>query len=414
MQFFDSELCARCKGKGLCGKPCRILNKIEGYSPKVKLHFSGSSPPEIFVGRHNYPNINAGILSPEVYGEKEEISLPEIWHEKNFSIPEILSRRASLIYSRFKTVVKGSGKDKFKTVMQEVSMANKSVSMEVFLKHAPKMTINFNQEVPLIGNPAPLKSITLEENPRILKKVDYLVSDSDVGATTAIKELYEDKIRISNISKILSAGLLGVKFQRKLVPTRWAITAVDDTISKDMVKKIKYYPEISDILVFSSEYLGNHYEFILFPDKFSFEVIEAKMHGSVWNPFSLETLFMADYEGFFGRKKYASNVTGAYYANRLALCEYLEKVKRQASCLVIREARPEYYAPMGVGILREASRQAFKNSPERFSSLGEVIEMIKKRMKIPPSEFINRSILLKERGKQKRLEEFPGKKNLYT
>lgn len=145
----------------------------------------------------------------------------------------------------------------------------------------------------------------------------------------------------------------------------------------------------------------------MFPDKFSFEVIEAKMHGSVWNPFSLETLFMMDYEGFFGRKQYASNVTGAYYANRLALCEYLERIKRQASCLVMREARPEYYAPMGVGILREASRQAFRTSPEKFASLIGAIETIRKRMKIPTNEFINRSILLKERGKQKRLADFP-------
>jgi hypothetical protein len=399
-------MCARCKGKGLCGKPCRILNKIEGYSPKVKLHFSGSSPPEIFVGRHNYPDINAGILSPEEHGEKEDISLPEIWHQKNYSIPEILSRRASLIYSRFKTAIKGSSNNRFKGVMQEVSMADKSVSMEVFLKKAPKQKINFNQEVPLIGNPAPLKSIALEENPKILKKVDYLVSDNDAKATTAMEELYKGNIRISNISKILSAGLLGIGYQRKLVPTRWAITAVDDTLSKNLLKKIRYYPEISEILVFTSEYLGNHYEIILLPDKFSFEVIEAKMHGSVWNPFSSETIFMKDYEGFFGRKNYASNVTGAYYANRLALCEYFDKIKRQASCLVMREARPEYYAPMGVGILREASRQAFKNLPEKFSSLKEAIEKIKTRMKIPPDEFINRSILLKKHGKQKRLTDF--------
>jgi len=405
MQFFDSEMCARCKGKGLCGKPCRILNKIEGYSPKVKIHFSGSSPPEIFVGRHNYPDINAGILSPETYGEKEDISLPEIWHEKNFSIPEILSKRASLIYSRFKTSVKGSD-SRFKTVMQEVSMANKSVSMEVFLKKTPRMIMNFNQEVPLIGNPAPLKSITLEENPRILKKVDYLVSDDNAKAKTAITELYRGDIKISNISKILSAGLLGVGYQRKLVPTRWAITAVGDILSKDLLRKIKYYPEISEILVFNSEYLGNHYEFVLFPDRFGFEVIEAKMHGSVWNPFSSETLFMIDHEGFLGRKQYASNVTGAYYANRLALCEYLEKIKRQASCLVMREARPEYYAPMGVGILREASRQAFKNQPEKFTSLDGAIEKIKARMKIPPNEFISRSVLVGERGKQRRIADF--------
>ena len=38
---------------------------------------------------------------------------------------------------------------------------------------------------------------------------------------------------------------------------------------------------------------------------------------------------MKDYELFNGRKTYADSVTGAYYANRLALAEYLEKVKNR-------------------------------------------------------------------------------------
>ncbi len=399
------ELCVKCKGRGYCGKSCPILNKFQ-FQGKLKTHFSGSSPPEIFVGHHNYPEINAGILSPQEYGNTEEYSMPELWHNKNFSIDKILSLRGQMIYARFKSNVKDARKSsRFLSIMQEISMADRKVDTEILLKKAPKSDININREMPIMGNPAPLKYARLEENPHINKKVEYLTGDTNVKATTAINELYKSKVQISNIIKILSAGLLGKGTARKLVPTRWAITATDDTLSRLLLEKIRYYPEISEILLFHGYYLGNHYEFLLLPDKYSFEVIEAKMSGSVWNP--LGSLYLViDYESFSGRKTYAENVTGAYYSNRLALCEYLTGIKRQASCLVIRECRPEYYAPCGVGILREASRQAFKTQPEKFETIEQAMQQAQTRLKLEVSVFQQNSWLLKNYGKQKRLNEF--------
>ena len=125
--------------------------------------------------------------------------------------------------------------------MQEISLAEKSVSTEIFLKKPIKPLINIDKHLPVIGNPAGIENVRLEENPHIAKKVDYLVNDSDVKAQDAINELYNGKIEISNIIKVLSAGLLGLKAGRKLVPTRWAITAVDDGISKIMLEKIRSY-----------------------------------------------------------------------------------------------------------------------------------------------------------------------------
>jgi len=406
MQIFDSELCARCKGRGWCNQRCIIFDKIKNFLPKTKLHFSGSSPPEIFVGRHNYPYVNTGVLSPQIYGNTEEMSLPELWHKKNLSIKDILNHRGQLIYSRFKSKIQDARKSsKFLSTMQEVSLAHKAVSTEIFLKKPAKTGINFDKNVPIIGNPAPLKKISLEENPKVIKKVDHIASDDDSKAATSIKELYKHT-EISNIIKILSAGILGLKKNRKLVPTRWAVTATDDTLSKHLLEKIRFYPEIGEILVFNSEYVGNHYEFLLLPDKFSFEVLEAKMSGSVWNPFSKDTIIMQDYESFSGRKKYAYNVTGAYYSNRLALAEYLEKIKKQASCLVLRECRPEYYAPLGTGILREASRAAFKNKPKPADSIKQAFKIMQSRMRLPISIFKNKSWLLKNYKKQTRLSKF--------
>ena len=73
-----------------------------------KIHFSGASPPEIFVGRYNYPNVQAGILSPDSFHNTEELSLPEIWHEKKFSIQDILLRRGALVYGKVNLNVKNT------------------------------------------------------------------------------------------------------------------------------------------------------------------------------------------------------------------------------------------------------------------------------------------------------------------
>lgn len=401
--LYDSNLCARCRGKGLCGKPCSILARVSSLLPKPKDHFSGSSPPEIFVGRYNYPEINTGILAPEQYGATEAMSLPELWHKQNLQIPDILAHRSKLIYSRFKAKVKDVRKSsRFLDALQEISIASKSVSTEVFLKKPFKLAFNLDKHIPLIGNPAPLKSIRLEENPHVEKKVDYLVNDTDNKASSSMQELHKSGIRTSDIIKILSAGLLGLKKNRKLVPTRWSVTATDDTISKFLLTKIRYYQEIGEILVFHGDYVGNHYEFLMLPDKFSFEVIEAYMKGSTWNPIN-NTSFSIDFESFSGRRYYAESVTGAYYTARLVLCEYLERIKRQCSCLVLREERPEYNAPLGVGILRELGRAAFEKSPERFSSMQEALKTIQSRMLLPVQSFLGKSWLIKNYGKQTRL-----------
>jgi hypothetical protein len=363
-----------------------------------KTKFIGSSPPEIFVGKHNYPNIYSGILSPIEEGNTDKFSNPENWFKNQLSIKQILEYRKKLIYSRFKTEVKKvKVENKFTSALNQVAMASKSVSAEFTLKKSPEFKRIKESSVPFIGNPAPLKDIHIQENPIIEKKVDSVVNENYLKSHEAIKELYKNNIQVSTISKILSAGLLGLKNQRKLVPTRWSITAVDDLLSKEMLKKIRMFSEINDFHVFHGEYLGNHYEILLLPDKFSFEVIEITVKDQgIWH----------DYENFNGRKDYASSVTGAYYVNRLALCEYLLSINHQASAIFFREVTPEYYAPLGVGILRELSRSVFQKNPENFSSINEAINSMQKRIHLPINIFTDKSIILKERGKQKRLNQW--------
>jgi len=399
--------CAFCKGRGWCGQSCKILAQIKQFSPKVETNFSGASPPDIFVGRFNYPTINTGILAPTNHDESKALTLssPEEWFKKRLSIEEILAKRGSLIYSTFKTNIK-SKQNKLLHTMQELAMAQKPCSTAFILKKKPLVKIDLNSKSPPIGNPAPLKKAVLEENPKVPKKINYLVEDADLKAKNSIINLHKHDYSITSIIKLLSAGLLGLKKQRKLTPSRWATTAVDSILSENLIRKLKTFPWINDFQVFTGEYIGNHYEILLIPRQWSFEVIEAKLSGSCWNQKSQEAFLMHNYESFYPRKNYASQVAGAYYVNRLAITEYLTKIRRQASVLFLREAREEYWAPLGVGILREVSRAAFTKKPSKFKNMNDAIKNIKTRLKLPIEQFLVRSQLLKELSEQKTLFNF--------
>lgn len=388
----------------ICGAyNCKKHASLIGRAIRVQ-QFAGSSPPEIFVGRWNYPNVYAGIVSPPEHGDTAEMSNHELWHQKKLPIPNILSLRSKLILARDQTNIhKAPLQEKFLNTMQEVAMTHHSIGAEYHLKKPISVNPEKENRVPLLSNAAPVQRVRLEENPAVRPKIDYLVSDTDVKAKTAMLELSKAGFESTSIIKLLSAGLLGLKKSRILVPTRWSITATDDTISKEKLKQIRLHPQISEILIFHGEYVGNHYEFLLLPENFSFEVIEvAQRYSPSGKPISMGAWH--DHESFFARKTYADSVTGAYYANRLALCEYLERIKRQASCLVIREVRPEYSSPLGVGILRQISREAFSNQPEKAESLDSAFKLIQSRLRLPLSSWTEKSVILKSYKKQSRIQ----------
>lgn len=365
---------------------------------KPKLHFSGKSAPEIFVGRIGYPYVNSGILAPQENDNVSNFATAEEWSKNNFSIANVLRLRSQLIYGKSKTNIKIS--DRIKQVSQELALSHAPVSTEIFLKKVPTTQASSDSIFRPMTNPAPISKAILEENPKVSKKVDYITSDYDVKAVDAVNELYKSKTKIDQLQKLLSIGLLGKKIRRRMVPTRWSITATDDIISKNMLEKIRYYPQINDIYVLSADFVGNYIEALILPGKFSFEVIE------FWISENGKIELAQDYESFKGRKKYASNVTGGYYATRIAVVEYLEKIKKQGTVLVFRKITPEYYAPLGVGIVREVARRAMRNTPQYFDSKEQAIQNIESKLELDSSFLKMNSTLLSIYGKQKTLKEF--------
>jgi hypothetical protein len=404
-------VCEICKGgKLLCGKKfCPIVQRLNFWKStieNVKDSFFGTSPPSVFVGRYNYPRVNVGILSPPIeIDNAEKLDSPEIWYQEQSTIRQILDYRSEMINSRTNYDVERPKGNLLET-MQELSMAKRSTDIEVWLKSKPKFKFSVNNFSPPIGNPATIKEAKITENVKIPRRVDEVVSDTDLKAENATNLLYNHGIQISKIEKIFSVGLLGLPFQRKLVPTRWSITGVDDIIGKNLRQKIKTFQELSEIQVFYNEYIGNHYEIIFIPRPYEYELVEIKHPKSVWNPYGKYAAIYSDYESYWGRKDYASATGGAFYAGRLATLEYLETIRRQASILIIREVLPAYYVPLGIWQMRETVRGAFDKKPILFDDLDKALKYVSKRLITPMKQILTKSKLFQNIKKQKKIKEF--------
>jgi len=402
-----SNPCLICRGtKFLCGKAyCPIIVKsivrfkIKNISLKKEIY--GSSPPSVFVGRIGYPKVYIGPAAPSFLGDTEIYDKPEGWINK--PLEEILDYRFSLILGKTKVKVKDIS-NKTVEILQEISIAEKPINIEMVLKKNPIPRIKFDEYVPPQGPTAPLVKINITENIRVDKKIEKAYYDTDLKARDAIIELYRNKVDVSRIQKVLSVGGLGLIKNRRLVPTRWAITAVDSIISEELIKEIKEFPIIEKYQVFVREYMKNLFIVILIPRAWSYEWMEGWFPNTTWNR-SKEISIEGDYEEFKGRTTYPS-IGGCYYAARLATTEYLYKIKKQATAILIREIYPGFDLPIGVWFVRENLREAFKQKPLEFDNIKEVIEYVSKKTKIDFNEWIKKSYLLRKIISERKIKEW--------
>lgn len=402
--------CIRCKGNGHCGRSyCpHILKGNAMFKLKDSLKSSefSSAAPAPFVGNYGYPNVRVGILAPP---EKKDdawlYDAPRHWAKENYRIPQIVDFRSSLINSRFKSNVRQQSK--MLELSQEVGMASKPVDMEIGLKDKPRFRMNSNDVTAPMGPGAELEKAEITSNTKIHTKVEKAVSDTDLKASTALVRLYESEFDENFLTKVFTVGNLGLKKNRRLVPTRWSITAVDDTLGISLRKKIRDEKAINDYLVYFGDYLGNYYLVLMIPDVWGYELFETYMPNASWNT-SGHMDYTTDLERFNGRNAYAENCAGGYYSVRLAVLEKLRAMKRQATAVVIRVITGEYTAPLGVWVTREAARKALSGKPLMFESQELMVKyaeaFLKKRFGI--IDIIAKSALLKDAKAQTRLGSF--------
>lgn len=409
LQAPTGSLCIICKGSRLlCGKVscpviARLASQLRIWRSIKGLTIDGSSPPSVFVGRFGYPYVYVGPMAPPYRGDTSILDAPESWFGK--SIEEIIGYRTQLVRGMYRAHVRSPIKpDRVLEKTLEVALSESYVETEMRLRSPPQSRFYLDDDVQPLGPSAPLEDIEIGDLKwnMHMEKAHY---DTDLRASEAILRLYNSNVPLTQIQRAFSLGSFGIGRNRRLVPTRWSITAIDDMISRELAGRVREYPLLNQFEVYESNYLGNRFIVILVPDAWSYEAYEAWYPKTLWNPSSDHVAIVTDWEGHWGRSGYAS-MGGCYYAGRLAVLEHLVRMGRQARVFILREAYPDYILPVGVWQVRENVRNAMRQPPKRFNSLEEALRHAMGRLSIPLEHWVNSGFLLRHTLKQRKLTEF--------
>jgi len=409
----SSSLCLLCKGgRMLCGKiRCPIVAKAQSLAKCSRFitseNIQGSTPPGVFVGRIGYPKIYIGPMVPPYFGDTEILDTPELWVGK--TVDEIIDYRFSLIRGKVRAgVFEAQSGGRFLNTLQELAMGVEPADSEAKLTKVPKRVITLSEDSQPFGPSAPLKSFKVSDV-KVDQRIEKAFYDRDLKASEAIVDLYDEGVLVTRIQRAFSLGMFGSAKRRKLVPTRWSITAVDSNLSLELIDRIKQHDTIDKYHVYSFRNLDNYFVVILMPERWAFEWVESWFPGTTWNPDERASApaMMGDFESYWGRKTYAS-VGGCYYACRLAVAEKLAQEGRQASALVLREIHPGYILPVGVWNVRESIRATLRTEPAKFDNLKAALDYVITKLTIPLRRWIENSSMLRQALFQRKITEFAG------
>ncbi|WP_409200903.1 hypothetical protein [Methanobrevibacter sp. DSM 116169] len=364
----------------------KLTDKIQMKSVKVGKDLEGSTPPSVFIGRWSYPKVFAGPMMVPELGDTSIMDTPEQWINENKSQEDIIKYRMNLV--RGKQLMKVDDlENPFVEKLQDISLASTSIDSEASFQRRPQGSLLTEDSAPH-GPSGLIEKFDIDavKWDRQLEKTFY---DTDLKATDAVINLHEKEVPFSAMQKAFSVGAIGTKGRRKLVPTRWSITACDTTLANILLKRVRQYPIIDTHRVYEFSSLNNYYAVILLPTEWQYEWMEAfiKIIGK-------EELIFSDYETNTNKKEYSS-VGGCFYTCKMGLLDYLSKKKEQAGAIVLREAYPGY-VPLGVFNVRENIKYAMNNGYKEFESLKTAVNYVSSNLKIPIHKYIKQSDLLEE------------------
>jgi DNA repair protein NreA len=376
---------------------------IKANSAKLSLGtIDGSSPPSMFVGHYGYPKVRIGPMISPLHGDTTILDRTELWTGK--SIEEIANYRLSLVLGTMNVNIYDTHSRDVES-MQELAMSESPAETEATFEKMPIVDVQmqeelrFDHEATPFGPAAPLrgfKASSLSADQRI----ETAYYDTDLRAAEAMMELYRRSVEVSIIQRVLSAGMLGVRKKRKLVPTRWSISATDDIISSMLVKEIGMNPTIDLFEVTRYSHLANYYSIILIPDDmWIFEMIES------WFTSRGQATIGADNEDERGLN-HNPTIAGAYFAARLAVAEHLAHRHKKAGAIVLREIHPDYVMPLGVWQIREGVREALKNPPQKFELFGHAMSFACSYMSLSKNEIVQKSQIWKSFKDQTKISDF--------
>ena len=402
-------MCLQCRGaKLLCGKPrCPIIVKAQAMAKTAvalsSSEIEGSSPPGVFVGRLGYPKVSIGPMVPPQFGDTAILDTPEHWLGR--PIDQIVDYRYSLVRGNMRAnIIEAREPGRVLTSLQELAMASRPVDSELKLTKAPRKILTLSEDTQPFGPSAPMDRFKLG-NSTPDRRIEAAFYDRDLKAVEAVSELYRKGVMVTRIQKAFSLGMFGDGARRRIVPTRWSITAVDSSISLASLEKVKHYPTIDEYRVYGFSVYDNQYVAILLPEPWRFEWVEAWFPNTTWNQFTNEPYMIGDYEEHFGRTTYAK-VGGCYYSTRLAVAEALEREGRQAAAVVLRETYPGYIMPLGVWNVRESIRAMMRQPYESYETFRGAMNAALSKFRIPAQKWRRESVLISRELSQTKITSF--------
>lgn len=355
-------------------------------SREVGTEIDGSSPPSVFIGSWNYPQVFAGPMIAPLHGDTMIMDRPESWLSQNKSQEEIIRYRLNLVRGKQKVKVTHLHQ-RFIGTLRDIALSSASLESQAEFQQAPRGATFSHDHTPF-GPSAPLERLEIE-NSRWDHHLEKAYYDDDLLAADAVGRLHERGLPFSSIEKAFSLGSFGIGKRRRLVPTRWAITACDSTLARRLLHNVRGYQPIDSVQVREFSSLNNYYAVLLLPTAWQYEWMEAFLHI-----LGREELIFSDYENNAGKKGY-SRVGGCYYSCKMAVLEALAREKKQAGAIVLREAYPGY-VPLGVFNVRENVRNAMLQPAQEFESMKTALQYISARLELPIKRFIEKSDLLQE------------------
>lgn len=352
--------------------------EIEGYA-------SGS-----IVGEKNYPFLKIHSVSNE--NKKSSFFKLNNLVKKNYN--DIIKIKAkSILGSTQETYIKKT-KERVNNELQNIYKSKKAIEFtSEFEKEIKFDKIIINKLSGILGSKNELKSIILNQNPPTSKQIEKF-TQKDIKSKQAIISLYEKGINEQQIINLLALGSFGIDINKKLVPTKWAITAYDQTIEKHLFNKIKKNKIIQNYEIYLHQDKGNFFIIILTSDILNGEIIEKFEGGSPSDYF--------DHENKLDKKEPATS--GGYFSTKLGIFEHLCQKNKQAGIISIRIIE-DYDIHLGVIFVRECARQAMKNRIFKCSNKNELNNFL--AIKFPKHHnLFNQSKYLQEQRKQKRIRDF--------
>ena len=364
----------------------KLTEQIQMKSVKVGKDLEGSTPPSVFIGRWSYPKVYAGPMMVGETGDTSIMDSPESWIGEHKTQEDIINYRMNLV--RGKQLIKITDlENPFVEKLQDISLASKSIDSEATFGKRPRGALLTEDSMPH-GPSAVIEKFDIDAV-RWDKQLEKTFYDTDLTAREAVLNLHNKDVPFTAMQKAFSVGAIGIKYKRKLVPTRWSITACDSTLADLFLKEVRKFDILDTYRVYEFGSLNNYYIIILTPTEWQYEWYEAfiQLIGK-------EELIFSDYETNTDKKEYSS-VGGCYYTSKMAVLDALVKEKKQAGLIVLREAY-EGYVPLGVFNVRENMKNAMSSPYKEFETLKDALKYAGTKLKIPISKYVKQGTLLNE------------------